>query len=122
MDKLEGADLWCRDFVTFRQADTLNLENHHMYRVRGYIASLFLTAVISAPVSMMAAPVPPQAGVQVRMYDKSHKDYHNWDDNENRNWNQFLSENHRKSHEYAKSHKKEQSEYWNWRHSHPDHN
>jgi hypothetical protein len=55
-----------------------------------------------------------------RVYDKDHKDYHNWDDKENRAWGQFLTENHRESHEYAKSNKKEQSEYWNWRHSHPD--
>jgi hypothetical protein len=55
-----------------------------------------------------------------RVYDKNHKDYHNWDDRENRAWGQFLTENRRESHEYAKSNKKEQSEYWNWRHSHPD--
>jgi hypothetical protein len=55
-----------------------------------------------------------------RVYNKEHKDYHNWDDNENRAWGQFLTENHRQSHEYAKSNKKEQSEYWNYRHSHPD--
>jgi hypothetical protein len=47
---------------------------------------------------------------------------HNWDDNENHAWGQFLTENHRESHEYAKSNKKEQSEYWNYRHSHPDKN
>jgi hypothetical protein len=103
------------------KADTLNLENYNMYRARDYIASLFLTAVLVAPVSMMATPAPEE-GVQVRVYDKDHKDYHNWDDNENRNWGQFLTENHRKSHEFAKSNKKEQSQYWKWRHSHPDKN
>jgi hypothetical protein len=56
-----------------------------------------------------------------RVYDRDRKDYHNWNDNENRAWGQFLTENHRESHEYAKSNKKEQSKYWNWRHSHPDH-
>jgi hypothetical protein len=55
-----------------------------------------------------------------RVYDKDHKDYHNWDDKENRAWGQFLTENHGESHEYAKANKKEQSKYWNWRHSHPD--
>src|ERR1700724_2661844 len=47
-----------------------------------------------------------------RVYDRAHKDYHNWDDNENHAWGQFLTENHKSSHEYSKANKKEQSEYW----------
>jgi hypothetical protein len=96
------------------------LENYSMHRPHRYIATLFLTAAFAAPVSMMAAPAPQDATVQVRVYDKDHKDYHNWDDNENRAWGQFLVENHRSSHEYAKASRKEQSQYWNWRHAHPD--
>jgi hypothetical protein len=91
-----------------------------MHGSRHYIASLFLTAALAAPLSLMAAPQPQEAGVQVRVYDKQHKDYHNWDDNENRAWGQYLTENHRDSHEYSKSNKREQSQYWNWRHAHPD--
>jgi hypothetical protein len=49
-----------------------------------YIASLFLTAAFVVPVAMMAAPAPQRASVQLRVYDSSHKDYHNWDDNEHR--------------------------------------
>ena len=92
-----------------------------MHRPHHYLAALFLTAAFATPLSVMAMPVPQEAGVQVRVYDKNHKDYHNWDDNENRAWVQFLVENHRTSHEYAKSNKKEQSQYWNWRHAHQDH-
>ena len=84
-----------------------------------FIATLFLTAALAAPVAMAAAPAP-QASVQVRVYDRNHKDYHNWDDHENQSWGLYLSDNHKKSHEFAKSNRKEQSEYWNWRHSHPD--
>jgi hypothetical protein len=91
-----------------------------MHRPHRYIASFFLTAALAAPLSSMAMPKPQEAGVQVRVYDKQHKDYHNWDDNENRAWNQYLTENHRDSHEYSKSNKKEQSQYWAWRHAHPD--
>ena len=35
-------------------------------------------------------------------------------------WGVYLTENHKKPHEYKASNKKEQSNYWNWRHSHPD--
>ncbi len=34
----------------------------------------------------MAVSVPQEARDQNRVYDKDHKDYHNWDDNENRAW------------------------------------
>ena len=91
-----------------------------MHRSHHYIASLFLTAALAAPISIMAVPVPQEAGVQIRVYDKHHKDYHNWDDNENRAWGQYLSENHRQSHEFSHANRREQSQYWNWRHSHPD--
>lgn len=92
-----------------------------MHPSHRYLASLFLTAALAAPISIMAAPVPQDDhDRQNRVYDKKHKDYHNWDDNENRAWNQYLTENHRESHEYSRANKREQSEYWNWRHSHPD--
>jgi hypothetical protein len=87
----------------------------------GSIASLLLATGLVVPVAVIAVPRPQEASVQVRVYDKGHKDYHNWDDNENRAWGQFLGENHKDHHEYSKSNKKEQSEYWNWRHEHPDH-
>lgn len=103
-------------------ADILNLEDYNMHRAHRYIASLFLSAALAAPVSIMALPVPQQASVQVRVYDKDHKDYHNWDDNENRAWGQYITENHKKSHEFSKANKKEQRDYWNWRHAHPDKN
>ena len=93
-----------------------------MHRANRYITSLFLTVALAAPVAMMAIPVPQEDGHQNRVYDKQHKDYHNWDDNENKAWGQYLSENHKSSHEYSKANKKEQSQYWNYRHAHPDKN
>jgi hypothetical protein len=92
-----------------------------MQRAHHYIASIFLTAALLAPIAITATPAP-QASVQVRVYDRSHNDYHNWDDNENRAWGQFLVENHRKSHQFSTANRKEQSQYWNWRHRHPDTN
>jgi hypothetical protein len=91
-----------------------------MHRPHHYLAPLFLTAALAAPLSMMAAPAPQEASVQVRVYDRQHKDYHNWDNNENRAWNHYLTENHRDSHEFSRANKREQSQYWTWRHAHPD--
>jgi hypothetical protein len=102
------------------KADILNLEDYNMHRAHHYIASLFLTAALAAPVAIMAAPVPQEARVQVRVYDRNHKDYHNWDDNENRAWGQYQTEHRKNSHEFSKANKREQGQYWNWRHAHPD--
>lgn len=104
------------------KADIVNLEDYNMHRANRYITSLFLTAALAAPVAIMAIPVPQEGRDQHRVYDKEHKDYHNWDDNENHAWGQYLTENHKTSHEYSKANKKEQSQYWNYRHSHPDKN
>jgi hypothetical protein len=101
------------------------MEDYNIHRAHRYIATLFLAAGLTVPVSVMAGPVPQEKQEtkdQHRVYDKDHKDYHNWDDNENRNWERFLAENHRNSHEFSKAHKTEQSEYWNWRHTQPDKN
>jgi hypothetical protein len=91
-----------------------------MRHTHRYITSLFLAAALMAPVAIMAAPVPQDASVQVRVYDRDHKDYHNWDDHENRAWGIFLTNNHKKNHEFARANRREQSNYWKWRHEHPD--
>jgi hypothetical protein len=85
-----------------------------------YIGSLLLAAALAAPVAILAAPAPNDDGVQIRFYDSRHKDYHNWDDRENKSWGVYLSDNHKRSHEFSRSSRREQSHYWNWRHSHPD--
>jgi hypothetical protein len=83
------------------------------------IAALFLTAALAAPVAIMAAPAA-QEQVSVRVYDRNHREYHNWDDNENHAWGVYLTNNHRHYHEYARANHREQDHYWNWRHDHPD--
>jgi hypothetical protein len=79
-----------------------------------FLGSLLLTGALVAPVAVVAIPAPQD------VYDREHKDHHNWDDHENEAWRRFLAENHRKEHEFAKAKKHEQEEYWNWRHNHPD--
>jgi hypothetical protein len=103
----------------FRKADIFILEEFIVQHANRCICSLVLSAALAAPVAILAA-APQEANVQVRVYDRNHKDYHNWDDNENRAWGQYLTENHREAHEFSKANRKEQSQYWNWRHAHPD--
>jgi hypothetical protein len=100
--------------------ENVKLEEFNMHSRYAYIASLFLAAAFVVPASIMAVPVPQKASVQIRVYDKDHKDYHNWDDNENHAWGQFQTENHKKPQDFKKAKKTEQSQYWNWRHDHQD--
>jgi hypothetical protein len=55
-----------------------------------------------------------------RYYDADRKDYHEWNDNENRAYRHWLEESHKPYHEWTKASKAEQRAYWQWRHDHMD--
>jgi len=80
---------------------------------------LILAAAIAAPTAIMASP-KPQDGIQVRIYDRDHRDYHNWDDHEDHAYRRYLVAQHRTYRVYNRQHYRVQRHYWNWRHSHPD--
>ncbi len=57
-----------------------------------------------------------------RYYDRDAKDYHRWNDNENRAYRRYWEDN-RRGQEYREINRlkrNEQSEYWRWRHQHSD--
>lgn len=86
-----------------------------------YVSSLFLAAALVAPFAIKAAPKPQDAGVQVKVYDRHHKDYHNWDDREESSYRRYLAERRETYRVYARQHRRDQDRYWDWRHAHPDH-
>ncbi|HXJ44522.1 MAG TPA: hypothetical protein VNH18_34870 [Bryobacteraceae bacterium] len=107
-------------------------EEDDMHRGYQYFLSSFcLTAALAAPAAMNAAARPQDNGRQEekhrddkdqkRVYDRDHKDYHNWNDNEDRSYRVYLGERHREYRPFAELRTREQRAYWNWRHSHPDH-
>lgn len=97
---------------------------------RHLLSSFFLTAVLAAPAAAWASAKPQDDGRQGenhrddkhhnRVYDRSHKDYHNWDGNEDRAYRQYLGERHKEYRPFTETKPKEQTAYWNWRHSHSD--
>lgn len=56
-----------------------------------------------------------------RVYDREHKDYHNWDANEDHAYRDWLNSRHESYHEFSNLKARDQQAYWNWRHSHEDH-
>jgi hypothetical protein len=102
-----------------------------MLRGYQYLSSLFvLTAALAAPSARSATANSQDNGRQEehrddkdhnRVYDRDHRDYHNWDDSEDRSFRVYLGERHREYHPFTELKQKEQRAYWNWRHTHPDH-
>ena len=96
-------------------------------RFHKFVGSAILTLALAAPATIMAAPQPQEIKARVdvqtsqkRVYDPQHKDYHNWDSNEDRQWKQYHSTEHLKYRDYSKASKKDQANYWNWRHQNGD--
>ena len=88
-------------------------------RLHRYLGSLLVGAALIAPVSIQAKDRDrncPDNGY----YDRDHKDCHNWDDHEGRAYQSWEESRHRTHREFSRLKAKERSEYWRWRHEHPD--
>ena len=105
----------------------LALKENDMQRGYRYLSSFLLTAVMAAPVAMMAAAQPQddrkeenrQGENGKRYYDKGHKDYHTWDANEDRSYQRYQTEHHQKR-AFVHLSTQQQTNYWTWRHDNPD--
>ncbi len=87
-----------------------------------FLGSVLLSLALVTPVALHGQDRPRQAQDQQnkRYYDSKHKDYHEWNGDEDQRYHEWLKENHKKDHDFSKASKAEQNAYWNWRHEHPD--
>ena len=97
------------------------LGDYSMKRMNAYIGSLLLAAAVIAPAVVVSDAKAQEAVVQVRVYDRNHKDYHNWDTHEDHAYRGYLVEHHQEYREYNRQNHRDQDNYWKWRHQHPDH-
>jgi hypothetical protein len=97
------------------------LEDYIMHLIHRTIGSLLLATAIAAPALVVTEAKAQEASVQVRVYDRDHRDYHNWDGREDQAYRGYLVEQHRTYRVYNRQSNRVQRHYWNWRHSHPDH-
>jgi hypothetical protein len=81
---------------------------------------LILSALVLS--TTMIGPIAARAGspAEKRYYDKSGKDYHTWNSNEDHAYRTYLQEQHRDYKDFNKGNKGQQQEYFKWRHQHPD--
>lgn len=76
---------------------------------------LFTGVSIVAPVAMRADDRHDR-----RYYDRDHRDYHAWNDHEDRAYRIYLGERHREYREFARIDAGQRRDYFRWRHEHPD--
>jgi len=108
-----------------KPAGNLNLEfseweEYILLHINRYFSLLLLGAALAAPAATMAGPKPQEASVQVRVYDRDHRDYRNWDDREDRAYRRYFVVQHRTYRAYDRQNARAQRNYWKWRHHHPD--
>ena len=85
-----------------------------MHQQRLYRATLVLAA-LSAPFAMSSGCV-----ARVGYYDPGYRDYHYWDDRENRAFRGYLSDRHEEYRDFRHLTPDKQRNYWQWRHGHAD--
>jgi hypothetical protein len=87
--------------------------------MRQYFSAMLLGAVLCAP-AMIQAQDRDRVETK-KYYDPYKKDYHEWNDAEQRSWEHWLrDEHHKEVYGFTKASKADQREYWRWRHDHPD--
>jgi hypothetical protein len=56
-----------------------------------------------------------------RYYDSDRKDYHEWNEAEERAWRRYWAELNRPFIDWTRANDEQRRAYWRWRHEHPDH-
>ena len=88
--------------------------------------TLLLSAILITPAALLAQTENQKTTTTTtttetqRYYDPANKDYHNWSSTEDRAYRMYMQEKHRSYVEFPKETVTEQTEYWRWRHDHPD--
>ena len=54
------------------------------------------------------------------LYDRRHKDYHDFDEHEDRAWHVYWQQRHRSYVDWDRASERQRQDYWNWRHEHSD--
>jgi hypothetical protein len=80
------------------------------------LSVFFLSACLFLPVALKADDHQNDR----RYYDRDHKDYHTWNNQEDKAYRVYLGEQHRDYREFNRENRTRQTEYFRWRHDHPD--
>ncbi len=79
------------------------------------LGGLLVAASFIAPVAVMADGRHQR---EIRYYDRDGRDYHTWNDQEDREYRQYLVERHRNCVVFTKARPPQRREYFRYRHEH----
>jgi hypothetical protein len=87
-----------------------------------FVSSMLLTGALLAPVAFAQDrdhDRDDRNRNNNRVYDSSHRDYHNWNSDEDNAYRQWYGQQHngKQYRDYRKLNKKDQQAYWKWRHN-----
>ena len=87
--------------------------------------SLLKFRTMGAAVLSCALIIPVAVGAQDhdgehRYYDGRHKDYHGWNDHEDRAYRLWWEQRHRPYVGFDRINERQRQRYWDWRHEHSD--
>ncbi len=77
-------------------------------------------ALAAALIVPAAARADDRDHQERRYYDKQAKDYHTWNNNEDRAYRQYLTDQHRDHRDFHRTNRGQQQQYFRWRHTHDD--
>lgn len=100
-----------------------------MRRGNRWMASWLVSGALMASVGAMAMPRPQddherheQEELERRAYDRERRDYHRWDDHEERMYREWLRERNFSYIDFDQLTPRDQRAYWHWRHEkHEEH-
>jgi hypothetical protein len=101
-----------------------------MRRNNQYVASLFLSAALLAPIGANAMVTPQddrdherheQEEHQRKVYDEERHEYRAWDRQEDEAYRHWMEFKHHAYVDYDRLDNKMKREYWKWRHEHEEH-
>jgi hypothetical protein len=84
------------------------------------VSVLVISICLMGPVSFVSAQDHDHDQGSSSMTHETHETTHEWNENEDKPWHEYLSEHHRTDHEWTKASKREQRNYWKWRDAHRD--
>jgi hypothetical protein len=84
--------------------------------MRRHLRVFVIAAALISPLVMVTG-CATHVAVGYRTYDPYYRDYHVWNDNEIVYYNQWVVETHRPRRDFRRLRRREQQDYWRWRHS-----
>lgn len=85
--------------------------------MRRYLSLFLLGAALGSPAALKA---DDEHHREKRYYDRDARDWHEWNEREERAYRRYWEDRHHEYREWERSRDRDRRDYWKWRHRHPD--